>query len=142
MNKSVKKALILGGIGFIVGLLIGLTVSFLTNEAPLDGFAFDSYLCFELLIGGIYGAMAMGGSVVYDIESFSIARSTAIHFFITFVGFHLLAYVQGWLRPEETWYILLTIAWLIAYFIIWLVQYLIFRHKVKQLNEDLSRIRH
>lgn len=140
MNKIVKKALILGSIGFVIGLIIGLTVFFITEGGKPEGVTFSAFSILEFLVGGIYGAMAMGGTVAYDIESWSIARSTATHFVITFAGFHVLAYIQGWFFPKEAWYIILVIAWIIAYIIIWLTQYLIFRKKIRKMNEDLKKM--
>ena len=134
MNKVLKKAIILGIIGFAIGLIIGVTVYYLTGGSSSGEFSY-----FEFLVGGIYGALAMGGSAVYDIESWSIAKCTATHFVCTFVGLFALAIMQGWFYPGDLLFWILLVAWVFAYFIIWLIQYLIYHRKIDNLNEELKK---
>ncbi len=138
MNSVLKKALILGSIGFVIGLAIGFTIFFLTGGSA-EGIT--AYNVFEFLVGGIYGALAMGGSAVYDIENWSIARSTATHFICTFVGFFVLAYLQRWLMPGELLFWIFVVMWIFAYFMIWLIQYLVYHRKINEMNEELKNIR-
>ena len=141
MNRVLKKGLILGAIGFVGGLFIGLTVFYLTEPtAPLMP-DFSKLSLFELIIGGIYGALAMGTSAVYDIESWSIAKCTFTHFIFTFVGLFVLARVQGWLNPGAKLMYVIAAAFIIIYIIIWLSQYLLFKRKVRQLNDDLEMVK-
>lgn len=141
MKSDLKKALILSGIGFVIGLLIGLTIFYITElKGGINAGAKEGSI-FELLLGGIYGAMAMGMVVVYDIESWSITRATLTHFLCTFGGFHALALVQGWFYPGDKWYVIITIIWIALYIIIWLANYLTYLHKVRQMNDKLKNIR-
>ena len=138
MNSVLKKALILGSIGFAIGLAIGITIFFLTGGSVE---VITGRIVFEFLVGGIYGGLAMGGSAVYDIEEWSIARSTATHFICTFIGFFVLAYLQGWLMPGELLFWIFVVMWIFAYFMIWLIQYLVYHRKINEMNEELKNIR-
>ncbi|MCR4896173.1 MAG: DUF3021 domain-containing protein [Lachnospiraceae bacterium] len=138
MNKLAKKGLLLGGIGFVIGLLIGLGVWL----ASSGGHPVLSEISpFELIVGGIYGMLAMGGSVSYDVEHWSILRCTLTHLVPTFLGFYVMGFVHGWLIPGSALFWIMTVCWLVAYLIIWLSQYLIWRKKIKALNEELKKMK-
>ena len=135
MNKHLKQALILGVIGFVCGTMISVIMFFAG-----DGGEFTIGSIPKLLLGGVFGAIPMGGSIVYDIDSWSIARATIVHFVGTFAGFFLLAIAQGWFEPGDSFFWIWTAAWVFAYFIIWLIQYMIYHRKVKEMNEELRKI--
>ena len=72
-----RKAMLLGLLGYAAGCLIGLVIGLCAGEM-----SFREALP-NILLGGIPGALAMGSSVVYGIEKWSILRATATHFVIT-----------------------------------------------------------
>ncbi len=140
MNKVLKKGLILGSIGFVVGLMIGLTI-FLISVDDLSNYHFTFRDALDFLVGGIFGGFAMGFSAVYDIESWSIARCTLTHFVPTILGFYLLGTIQGWLKIGDTLSFIMTFCYILAYFMIWLIQYLRYRKEVRNLNAKLKEIK-
>ena len=86
MNRLKKKAIILSIAGFIAGILIGIIISLLTassEETPTNLWSRLIYL----LAGGIHGAIAMGSSIIYEKEDWSIAGVTITHFVITLASF-------------------------------------------------------
>ncbi len=140
MNKMLKKALILGAIGFVVGFLIGVFMWYLgVKDNP--SVHYDSLTFIYCIVGGIFGASAMGSTVVYDVESWSITRCTITHFVFVFAGFYLMAYIQNWDIFWNIGFLYVTIPEIIGYIIIWLIQYLIARKQVKKMNEELKDIR-
>ena len=69
-----KKAVLLGALGFALGVAIGVI---LTSADPGDNLraAFP-----YILVCGIPGCIAMGSSVIYDIEEWSLVRASVTHF--------------------------------------------------------------
>ena len=101
-----KNAFILNfSIGFSAGMLIcTIITSAITTITINDGNtyfcnpAFSSMIGHELLafivqsvVSGFFGAICMGGTVVYDIEKWSILKATITHFFITIISFFATA---------------------------------------------------
>lgn len=142
MNKLWKKALILGGIGFVIGILIGFGVYSISTLAAGGELNFSRLNIPELLVGGLYGMISMGSTVIYDIDSWSIVRVTVTHFVITVTGFHVMGIYQGWMQ-RMGWlsYGIMIACFVISYAIIWLSQYLVWRREVRRLNEDLHRMK-
>lgn len=141
MNKLLKKALLLSGMGFVIGILIGVSIFYFTGKAVTDDITVTLTDLFYFLVGGIYGALAMGGSVVYDIESWSIARATFTHFVMAVTGFFALAWIQGWFSPKDLFFWIMFAMWVFAYFIIWLCQYLSYQRQVERINRELKEYR-
>ena len=83
--------------------------------------------------------MAMGSSVVYEIERWSIARATATHFLLLFVLYFLLVISMGWFRLDEPVFWIVVAVMVVGYVFIWLFQYLSYRRKICEMNEDLKK---
>ncbi|SEL07034.1 Protein of unknown function [Butyrivibrio sp. ob235] len=141
MNRLIKKGIVLATIGFWIGLAIGVFISFLANGNADGPMVFTGEIFLKLLAGGIYGAIPMGGSVMYEIEEWSIFRATATHFVITFSGFIILAAVQGWLRLDNPVFWIISVAFQVCYFLIWLFNYLAYRKYIREMNDDIRAIR-
>lgn len=129
-----KKSALLGLAGFLAGALIGIAFSlFSSGKAGLSLSA--------ILLGGVYGAVAMGSSVLYEIEHWSIARATVAHFLLIFGLYSLLVLSMGWFRIDEPLFWIVIAVMAAGYVLIWLFQYLAYKRKVCSMNEGLKRIR-
>lgn len=127
-----KKATLLGLAGFVIGAAIVICLVLLDSQ-PLQG-AFA-----HIVIGGIYGAVAMGSSVVYGIEKWSIARATATHFLLVFALFFLLVISMGWFRLSDPVFWIVVGAMVAVYILIWLIQYLSYRRQIREMNDELIK---
>ena len=130
-----KKATLLGLAGFVMGVLI--CIGFLLGRFPEDLRAALPHL----LMGGIYGAVAMGGSVVYEVEEWSIARCTVTHFLLCFGLYCLIGLSMGWFTPDNPAFWIILSVMVVIYFMIWLIQYMCYKRKIQQLNEELKKLK-
>ena len=127
-----KKATLLGLAGFVIGALIG--VCFVLSGS----ISFREALP-HILLGGLYGGAAMGSSVVYDIEKWSIARATVTHFLLVFVLFFLLVITTGWFSLDAPVFWVVVGIMVAGYVLVWLLQYLSYRRKVEEMNDSLKK---
>lgn len=139
-----KKILTRCAIGFVFGVVMVLVIPALFNRtadgstrlvsAPLVGrFGNSGALAVSILLYGVYGALCMGGTLLYQIESWSIARATLVHYLIVALGYAAAAKLLCWnLSPR----MLLLIEGLmtLGFFLIWLILYLCGRAQVRELN--------
>ena len=128
-----KKAVLLGALGYAVGLVIGMAI-FLCNSSR----SFAETLPY-ILLSGIPGAVAMGSSVIYGVEKWSVARATVTHFLITFGCLYLAGLALDWFRFGEPAFWIFTAAMIAAYVLIWLIQYMAYQRQVRKMNEDLQK---
>ena len=82
---------------------------------------------------------AMGSSIVYDIEKWSIARATVTHFLLVFALYFLLVISMKWFRLEDPLFWIIVGCMAVAYVIIWLIQYLACRRKIREMNDSLNQ---
>ncbi len=131
-----NKAIFLSMLGFSIGLLIG-AVTYVTF-AP-DGEMLNRGALMAQLIGsGIYGAIAMGGSVVYEIESWSLLRATVTHYVTTFASFFVVNFLLKWFDGLTV--LIAFLFFTAAYFIIWIIQYTSWKRQIKRINQELSEM--
>ena len=138
MNRMLKTGLILSGIGFAMGLAIGVLIYFIGGGTIQ---ALSGRDLFMFCVGGIQGAIPMGFTVVYDIEDWSILRSTVTHFIPTVIVFYACSFYLGWLKFGTTGFVIATVIMIAAYYIIWMTQYLIHLKQVKTMNAKIREFR-
>ena len=127
-----KRAALLSLAGLAAGMLIGVCIMLardMTLQEALPG----------ILAGGIYSAAAMGSTIVYGIEKWSIARATVTHFLFVFLLYALLAVFLGWFRPGDPVFWIVLAAMAAVYVLIWLLQYLSYRRKIQEMNDSLKK---
>ena len=130
-----KKAMLLGLLGYIAGCVIGLCFSL-----PEEDFTLAGALPY-ILLGGIPGAVAMGTTVIYDIEEWSMLRATITHFLVV-VGVILLAcFVLKWFEPWSAPFWLMLAGVSAGYLIVWLIMHSRYKAEVRKLNELLKENR-
>jgi Ca2+/Na+ antiporter len=129
-----KKATILGLAGFVLGGIICVIFILTGSSGGLGGKDLP-----HILLGGVYGAVAMGSTVIYDVEKWSIARATATHFMLVFALYFLLAFGLKWFRLDDPLFWIIIGCMIAAYVLIWLIQYLSYRRTIRKMNENLNK---
>jgi len=141
-----KKALKLAGIGFLIGIVIGYTIAFLTRIGDpsvtipvsdklveLSG-SVTAAMILQGLFSGLYGAVCFAAVVFYDIESWPLALATAAHCAVIILVFAVVALFLGWVGSISEILVIAGVQ-LICFFFIWLIMYAVFKKKVKELND-------
>ena len=130
-----KKTMLLGLAGFVLGVLICIGFMLARSSEGLKA-AFPN-----LVISGIYGAVAMGSSIVYDVEKWSIARATATHFLLVFALYFLLVLSMGWFSLSDPVFWIVVGAMVAGYILIWLLQYLSYKRQIREMNDELKKLK-
>ena len=131
-----KKAIVLGSVGFVIGAMIsaGFGLMYGATESIREVLP-------HLFPGGLYGAVAMGSTVFYDIEKWSIARATATHFLLVVGLYCVLVFTMGWFRIEDPVFWIVISIMVVGYILIWLFQYLSYKRKIQQMNNELQMLK-
>ncbi|MBQ1453609.1 MAG: DUF3021 domain-containing protein [Ruminococcus sp.] len=142
-----KKTLKAAGIGFLLGIVIGNLIAFLTGNSDTGGITFAPQelldmsggnaviaMLLQSLFSGLYGAVCFAGMSFYEIERMPLAVATALHCALIVLLFIPIALLLGWVSQIETQLMISGIQ-LVCFFIIWLIMYAGFKKQVKELNE-------
>ncbi len=130
-NRYVINSLI----GFIEGMFVGIGFWVMTSGSDPD----RSFVI-HILASGLHGLIPCGAAAVYDIESWGVTKSTAVHAVITLITIIAIEIPMKWWGSPGQFAIALLI-YAVIYVIIWLSNYLYWRHTVRNMNEQLSMIR-
>ena len=141
MNRLIKSALWRGVVGFALGMLVGVGILYWACPSAFAGEAGPGALIAHFLSSGLYGAVGVGATVMYDIERWSITRATLTHLCVTLGGLYALGLAQGWLALTVFGFLVPTLGFIAAYALIWLVQWLSLRGKVRKMNRNLKAFR-
>ena len=140
MNEMKKNAIILGIIGGVCGLIICFIMSMITGTDGEETVSTGTRI-FYYIISFLHGAICMGTAVVYSIEEWGVARCTVTHFLITLTSFYLLGTLQKWLVFFSIAFWIITASFVVAYFIIWLIFFVRYKRAIREMNEDLEKLR-
>lgn len=132
-DKFIMKALL----GTVLGMIIGI-IMWLLNNRSLSG-ADRAEFIIHLIGSALLGLIAMGSSVVYEIESWGILRSTILHYVLCMVTFFIDSTLLGWFIGFSSILIAILIMTVI-YALIWICESLYWKKAIESLNEQLKNL--
>lgn len=140
MRGRLIKRMILG---FLLGAAIGNLItwffgSYVSSVLVARMGSVPAAILVQSLVSGLYGSFALAGTLFYDIEQWSLTRSSVMHFLVIAVLYVPAAMFLGW-ADSATEILIVEGILLVAYFIIWLVIYLRYKKEVRSLNEMLNK---
>ncbi len=138
-----KRILKLVAIGFFGGMVMGNLIAYLTGGSFVNQKLLSLYgseagsVILQTLLSGLLGAIAMGGTEVYELERWPLALSSLTHYGMIVVTYTAIALSLGWVGGAAELLITIFIQ-TAAYAAIWMVIFLRYKRKVRELNELLE----
>lgn len=130
-------------IGYVITILISLThgegyytpcvptlVEMAGNE--LNAVILQTIMC--AVLGITFGA----GSVIWELEDWSIAKQTGTYFLITALVMMPVAYVSHWMEHSVRGVLGYFGVFLGVFVVMWVSMYLMYRKKINQMNAGLK----
>lgn len=137
MRSFLKRA----GLGFLLGIVVCdlIYVICATPQSVSREFAerigdLRLAMLLQTVLPGLYGALTMGFTVLYDADHLPLAAATGLHCAICIVPFVPLSLFLCWFDSVSDLLIMIGFQFA-AFFVIWLIMYLSYRRKVRELNE-------
>ena len=147
-----KKALIRGLIGFPGGVSICHIINIIESMTVGDG---RFYACvpelvelagseimaviLQTVLAGLVGSVYGAASVIWDMETWSIAKQSGIFFAIAAITMMPISYLLNWMEHSVTGIISFFLIFLVIFVVIWITMYLIWRRKIRELNKDVQK---
>ncbi|MBQ7225611.1 MAG: DUF3021 domain-containing protein [Clostridia bacterium] len=135
VKSFMQRGLIFGGFGPII-----LGVIYLILELTVKDFSVSGW---EIFLGIISVYMLAfvhaGASVINQIESLPIARSSLIHFGILYVAYITCYLVNTWIPFDWVVIAIFTGIFVLAYFVVWITVYLIISKTSKAFNTKITK---
>ncbi len=147
-----KKNMIQRGLlGFPIGIAIGFVITVIISTCVGDGSFHPvtpellattgnelNAVVLQTALSGIMGTGFAMASVIWDIDSWSLAKQSGIYFAIACVIMFPISYIANWMH-HSTVGILSYVGIFIAIFIfVWLIQYFVWKSKIKKINAGVK----
>ncbi len=136
--------------GFPIGIAIGYTITLLVSLGVGDGayYPVSSYLsaalgselgavALQALLCGLMGSGFAMASVIWETE-WSLIKQSGLYFAVTCLLVLPTAYVAGWMERSLRGFLQYLTVFLLTFACCWLSQYLVWRRKIKKINENLQ----
>ena len=146
----IVKALKRAGLGFLAGMIIGTLICIFEGLAFNDGNLFlpsvfldaagseAGALLLHMLVSGVFGIFPMTGTIVYELDSWSLLKQAAVHYSSYTVAFMIIGSLAGWIEPFSPNMAIMAGIFAVAHIIIWLIMYARYKTETDQLNELLE----
>lgn len=146
-----KKKIVLRGIwGFPVGIAIGYLITIFISLGWANGYyspcvpelvsamgneiravILQTFLC------GLLGAGFAAGSVIWEMEKWSLMKQTGIYFLFTSLLMLPVAYFSYWMEHSITGFFSYFGIFILIFAFFWVMQFAIGKHNVRKMNENL-----
>lgn len=138
MNKHLKaffyRGLIFGGFGPIIGGIVFLSIQLSGVSLNLNGY--ESFIAIISLY--LLAFVQAGASVFNQIESWSLLKSTGVHFLSLYLVYLTCYLINSWIPFDWMVVVIFTAIFIVGYFTVWLVICLIINKTSKKLNKILN----
>ena len=131
-------------IGFVITLIISACIgngSFYpvtpelidTMGNELNAVILQTVLC------AVMGVGFAAASVIWELDSWSLAKQSGIYFMIISVIMLPIAYVTNWMKHTALGVLSYVAIFVAIFIIVWLSQYLLWKRKIKKMNALVSK---
>lgn len=151
-----QRVIMLSSIGFGLGVLIQVVIIAISLSVDATGnmvyLSAQNYsgitgnpgtdLVINMLVSGLYGMLAMGGSSVYGIEEWGILKCTATHYLVTMASFFIIAFSFRWFTFDNLGgALIMFVAMTAVYVVIWLSNYISYKVELGKINKKLTKMK-
>ncbi len=150
-----KKIVLRSLLGFPIGIAVGYLITIFISLVWADGYYSPcmpelisavgneiNAVIFQTVLCGVLGTGFGAGSVIWEMDDWSIVKQTGVYFLIVSVIMLPIAYFTYWMEHSVVGFLLYFAVFLLIFVIIWIVQFMIGQHNVRRMNEKLSQIEH
>ncbi|MDY5730642.1 MAG: DUF3021 domain-containing protein [Eubacteriales bacterium] len=127
------------GISILISLLIGQGQFIATPPTLVEQFGSElNAVIIQSLLGGMLGAGFSITSIIWELDNWSIAKQSCVHFAILSTVMLPIAYCLHWMEHSLLGFTTYFAIFIIIYIAIWFAIYLSWKIKIKQLNDGLK----
>ena len=145
-----KKVILRGLFGLPVGIAIGFVITLLISICIGDGAFYpvtpeliqttgnqlNAVILQTILCAILGGGFAMA-SVIWEIDSWSLAKQSGIYFAIACAVMFPISYVANWMPHSIAGILSYAGIFAVIFVLVWLIQYFVWKRKVRRMNERI-----
>lgn len=137
-------------LGVTIGYFITIVVSFAVDNgrycpcvpALADALGSElSAVVAQALCTGLIGAAFGGGTVAFEMDSWSLAKQSAVYFVVCALVITPVSYAMNWVERSVAGALIYFGGFALVWLLVWFVQYQTLRGKIRKLNAGVDKLR-
>lgn len=150
--KMKKKILMRGLFGLPTGIAIGFVITLIISICIGNGSFYPvtpelidatgnelNAVILQTVLCAIMGAGFAAASIIWELDSWSLAKQSGIYFMIISVIMLPIAYFTNWMKHTALGVLSYVAIFVAIFVVVWLSQYLLWKRKIKQMNTLVSK---
>ena len=147
-----KRIINRGLLGFPLGIAIGFIITLLISICVWDGSFYPvtpelidtmgnelNAVILQTVLCGIMGSGFAMASVIWEIDSWSLARQSGIYFAVSCVIMFPIAYVTNWMKHSIGGVLSYVGIFIVIFVLAWLIQYLAWSNRIRKMNDGVKK---
>ena len=147
-----KQILSRGLVGFPVGIAIWFVITLIISAYIGDGSYYPvtpeligsmgnelNAVILQTVLCGIMGSGFAMASVIWELDSWSLAKQSGIYFLIACIIMFPIAYIANWMKHSVTGVLSYVGIFVVIFVIVWIAQYLSWKRKIKRMNDCFKK---
>lgn len=149
-----KKIIMRGLLGLPTGIAIGFVITLIISACIGNGSFYPvtpelidtmgnelNAVILQTVLCAVMGVGFAAASVIWELDSWSLAKQSGIYFMIISVIMLPIAYVTNWMKHTALGVLSYVAIFVAIFVIVWLSQYLLWKRKIKKMNALVSKDR-
>lgn len=147
-----KKIIMRGLFGLPTGIAIGFVITLIISICIGNGSFYPvtpelidatgnelNAVILQTVLCAIMGAGFAAASIIWELDSWSLAKQSGIYFMIISVIMLPIAYFTSWMKHTALGVLSYVAIFVAIFVVVWLSQYLLWKRKIKQMNTLVSK---
>ena len=142
-----KKMIQRGLLGFPLGIAIGFVITVIISMCIGDGSFYPvtpelidtmknelNAVILQTILCGILGTGFAMASVIWEIDSWSLAKQSGVYFLVISVVMLPIAYFANWMKHSIAGVVSYVGIFVMFFAAVWISQYLLWKRRIKKMN--------
>lgn len=147
-----KKIIMRGLFGLPTGIAIGFVITLIISDCIGNGSFYPvtpelidtmgnelNAVILQTVLCAIMGVGFAAASVIWELDSWSLAKQSGVYFMIISVVMLPIAYVTNWMKHTILGVLSYVAIFAAIFVVVWLSQYLLWKRKIKKMNALVSK---
>lgn len=143
-----------GLVGFPVGIAIGFVITLIISACIRDGSYYPvtpeligsmgnelNAVILQTVLCGIMGSGFAMASVIWELDSWSLAKQSGIYFLIACIIMFPIAYIANWMKHSIAGVLSYVCIFIVIFVVVWITQYLSWKRRIKKMNDCFKKVK-
>jgi len=147
LKKCIGRGLLGLPLGIAIGYCIAIVISACIGDGQFHPVAKElidttgselAAVVLQTVLSGLMGAGYAAASVIWEIDSWSLARQSGVYFAVACVLMFPIAYIANWMEHSLAGFLSYAAIFVGIFVCVWLSQYFVWKSRVRSMNEQLQ----